>query len=172
MIDVRVRSLERSCGKLGVEIRIAYCVPHVNMSGEKPWCHAGWSCTDLAPLRCDPSQHRVNQSMSAKMTSSGGPLVICEAFMNSLEASAVGLGALSDCIRVGVPWRANHCCKSKREVVIASYSSWLQGTYCFRKLGKNVNDDQDASRAIVGGADFMWSYWTSSLKYPLWIFFR
>ena len=90
--------------------------------------------------------------------------VIREAFMNSFETSAVRLGALSDCIRVGVQWWANHFWSSKREVVIASYSSWLHGT-----ASANLEKWSIMTRTPVlpssMGQNFMWSYWTSSLKY-------
>ena len=38
--------------------------------------------------------------------------------MNSLDTSAVKLGALSDCMRGGVPCLANHSCNSNLDVVL------------------------------------------------------
>ena len=89
--------------------------------------------------------------------------------MNSFETSAVRLGALSDCMREGVPRRANHFWSSKPDVVIASFSSWLQGT-----ASANLENWSMMPKIPVLSASeeqsFMWSYWTSSLKYPLWMF--
>ena len=56
--------------------------------------------------------------------------------MNSLDTSAVKLGALSDYMSLGVPCLANHFCKSNLDVLNASYTSWLSK---FQKVVENYH---------------------------------